>query len=182
MSNIISFDECKIFKEKDFSMSNGLTDVFIDYLLISGSKIANSISEKRIVVFFAEKQQSIVGIGNVGFDITEIPWEKGTFEGDKQFILKTIEYAKELINTDYVINIFSYETSSESLIKIFNEFINLIEQMSVEYIDENNLYEWIASSDSSDPINIGFPKCEKHEIMLSLYGCKICNDMQQRNN
>lgn len=37
-------------------MSNGLTDVLIDYLLISGSKLAEKENEKRIIVFLAEKK------------------------------------------------------------------------------------------------------------------------------
>ena len=36
---------------------NGLTDVLIDYLLLSGSKLSATESEKRMIAFLAEKQQ-----------------------------------------------------------------------------------------------------------------------------
>ncbi len=56
MGNIISFDDKVSVGDDSLSMSNGLTDVFIDYLILSGSQLADSESEKRMVVFLAEKQ------------------------------------------------------------------------------------------------------------------------------
>lgn len=111
MGNIISFDGTISIDDDSLSMSNGLTDVFIDYLLICGSQLAESESEKRMTVFLAEKQQTIIGMGTVGFDIIEMPWQIDSFEAEKD-----------------------------------------------------------------DPINCGFPKCSKHGVLLSLFGCKLCND------
>ena len=54
MGNIISFDGIVSIDDDSLSMSNGLTDVLIDYLLISGSELAESESEKRMIVFLAE--------------------------------------------------------------------------------------------------------------------------------
>ena len=80
MGNIISFDGNVSENDNSLSMSNGLTDVFLDYLLVSGSELAKTDSEKILIVFLAEKQQSVIGIGNVDFDIIEMPWQKSTFE------------------------------------------------------------------------------------------------------
>ncbi len=94
--NIISFDDKVSVDDDSLSMSNGLTDVFIDYLLLSGSQLAESESEKRMIVFLAEKQQKKVGIGNVGFEIIEMPWERVTFETDKTFMMEMIHHARTL--------------------------------------------------------------------------------------
>ena len=84
MSNIISFNSDTI------SMSNGLTDVFISVLVLSGSRLAETVDEKRLIVWFAEKDQSRVGMGTVGFDIREMPWNIERFEESRLFMLNTV--------------------------------------------------------------------------------------------
>jgi len=49
------------------SMSNGLTSVFIEVLVISGSILANTDREKELIIWLAQRDQSVVGIGTVGF-------------------------------------------------------------------------------------------------------------------
>ncbi|MDE6728657.1 MAG: hypothetical protein K2J80_12080, partial [Oscillospiraceae bacterium] len=65
---------CITFGEDSLKMSNGLTAVFIDVITLAGSRIAQTVDEKRLIVWLAEKDQSVVGIGTVGFDIREMPW------------------------------------------------------------------------------------------------------------
>ena len=74
MSNIISFDGKAAPGDDSFAMSNGGTDVFINILALSGSVIARTESEKRLMVYLSEKDQ-ITGRGCDGFDIVEMPWE-----------------------------------------------------------------------------------------------------------
>ena len=52
-------------------MSNDGTDVFINILALSGSVIAQTENEKRLMVYLSEKDQ-IIGRGCVGFDIVEM--------------------------------------------------------------------------------------------------------------
>ena len=54
-------------------MSNGLTDVFVNVLVLSGSALARTVSEKRLIVWLAEKDQSRMGAGTVDFDLWEMP-------------------------------------------------------------------------------------------------------------
>ncbi len=176
MGNIISFDGTVSIDDDSLSMSNGLTDVFVDYLLISGSQLAESESEKRMVVFLAEKQQTIVGRGNVDFDITEMPWQADSFEADKAFVLKTINYARELSSQHSVCDKLGYEPNKELLEHAMSRFEVLINRMMISDIDENNLKEWLSAAEKDDPINCGFPQCSKHGVLLSLFGCKLCND------
>lgn len=58
MSNIISFDGNVTPDDDSLVMSNGGTDVFINILALSGSVIANTESEKRLMVYLSEKDQT----------------------------------------------------------------------------------------------------------------------------
>lgn len=175
MSNTIAFDGTVTIDNDSFSMSNGLTDTFIDYLVISGSQLAETESEKRMVVFLAEKQQKIIGLGNVGFDIVEMPWWTETFEADKAFILKVIKFARSILLNESVWNKLGYAPNTDLLKYALGSFEILINRMTINDIDENNFYEWIMAAKGDDPINSGFPKCQKHDILLSFCGCKLCN-------
>lgn len=176
MGNIISFDGSLSKDNNLLSMSNGLTDVLIDCLLVSGSELAESESEKRMIVFLAEKQQTIAGIGNVDFDIVEMPWQSNTFDADKEFLLAVINHARLLSVQQSIWVKLGYKPNQEHLEYALNGFETLIKQMSIGNIDENNLKEWIEEAKKDDPIFCGFPKCPKHGILLSLFGCKFCND------
>ena len=175
MGNIISFDGTVSVDDDSLSMTNGLTDVFIDYLLISGSQLAKSTSEKRMIVFLAEKQQTIVGMGTVGFDITEMPWETASFEADKSFMLETIDNARLLLFQQSVWNKLGYEINQKLIEHALSRFDALIKRMTINDIDENNLKDWYLAADKDDPVNCGFPKCSKHGVLLSFCGCKLCN-------
>ena len=77
MGNIICFNRNSPAHDC-IRMSNGATDVFINVLAISGSALAETEQEKRLIVWLSEKDQK-VGRGTVGFDIVEMPWQKETF-------------------------------------------------------------------------------------------------------
>lgn len=64
-------------------MSNGLTSVFIEVLAISGSILAKTNREKEMIIWLAQRDQSAVGIGTVGFDIDEMPWTIDSFQNEK---------------------------------------------------------------------------------------------------
>ena len=43
-------------------------------------------------------------------------------------------------------------------------------------IQPGALEEWLAESDPSDPVMSGFPRCSRHQTLLSIFGCHICNN------
>ena len=75
-------------------IQNGSTSMLINILCLSGGRLAETESQKRLMVFLAEKNQSVVGIGNVGFNIVDMPWDRRSFHEDKAFMLRVIEGAK----------------------------------------------------------------------------------------
>jgi hypothetical protein len=81
VGNIISADHDPA--AGDVMMSNGLTTVFLDVLLLSGSDLARSDSEVATVVSLAERDQSVVGLGIVGFDVSDLGWTPDRFDDHK---------------------------------------------------------------------------------------------------
>lgn len=167
MSNIISFDN-SISKTQPLVMSNGLSDVFIDVLVLAGSYLAKQSYEKELIVWLAEKDQSVVGIGTIGFDVVEMPWQLQYFEKQKSFLLKTIHFA---INRTGWENL-EYEPTN--IVPDLKQFEMMIISISTDDIIQENRSEWLNEADENDPVKCGFPYCQKHNVLLSCFGCKIC--------
>lgn len=170
MSNIISFDGKVTSDDDSLVMSNGGTDVFINILALSGSVIARSESEKRLMVYLSEKDQ-IIGRGCVGFDIVEMPWDKETFEEDKKFIIQVINGARNKNGWERL----DYSPNEEFVSYYLDTFENLINRMTVDDIREDSLEYWLSESEGDDPVCCDFPRCKKHNIFLTCFGCQICN-------
>ena len=170
MSNIISFNGKVTPGDDSLVMSNGGTDMFINILALSGAAIAQTESEKRLMVYLSEKDQ-IVGRGCVGFAITEMPWDKETFEADKSFVIKVINGARNKIGWEKL----DYSPNEEFVLHYLDTFENLINRMTVDDIREEPLESWLASAEASDPVHCEFPRCKKHNIFLTCFGCQICN-------
>lgn len=170
MSNIISFDGRIAPDDDSLVMSNGETDVFINILALSGSVIAQTESEKRLMVYLSEKDQ-IIGRGCVGFDIAEMPWDKETFIEDKKFIIQVINGARNRTGWEKL----DYSPNEEFVSYHLNVFENLVNRMTVDDIKENALNHWLSKSEGNDPVCCNFPRCKKHNIFLTCFGCQICN-------
>lgn len=160
------------FGENSLKISNGLTSVFIDVLTLAGSRLAQSDDEKRLIVWLAEKDQSVVGIGTVSFDISEIPWNSDNFAQNKSFILEVIKAAENRLGWDYL----AYQPNEELLFPVLKQFTEMISNMTAENIDVKSAEEWLDAADKDDPVLCGFPKCEKHGTLLTCFGCHICNN------
>lgn len=170
MANIIRFGTTKC--PEPLCMSNGLTDVFINVLVLSGSSIAKTDSEKRLIVWLAEKDQSRVGMGTVGFDICEMPWNRDTFEGDRDFLVKTIEGAENKSGWELL----DYAPNEKMLFPCLSVFKELVQQISEKDIHFEEGEKWLAEAGKNDPVICGFPLCEKHCTLLTVFGCQLCNN------
>ncbi len=170
MSNVIRLNDDSS-KDDWLSMNNGTMDVFIDMLIVCGSALAKTDAEKKMIVWLAEKDQSIVGLGTVGFDIVEMPWTESNFDVEKMFMIKVVQVAE----SGYDWSKLGYSPNESIVIPFLKHFSELVEQMTVDKINEKEQEEWLESCDKDDPVKCGFPRCEKHGILLSCFGCKICN-------
>lgn len=167
---------CITFGENSLKMSNGLTSVFIDVLTLAGSRLARTEDEKRLIVWLAEKDQSKVGIGTVGFDIRKMPWNKERFEENKRFMLKMVDAAEN--KTDW--NKLDYQPNEEHIFRVLQEFAELISKMTAEDIDENAMKEWLDGAEGDDPVLCGFPNCPEHGILKTLWGCLFCDAEEEK--
>lgn len=71
----------------DLAMSNSVTSAFICVIAIACSRLADTPNQRRINVWLAERDQSVAGLGCVGFDIVDLPWRIETFSHDQEFLL-----------------------------------------------------------------------------------------------
>ena len=106
-------------------MSNGLTDTLISALLLSGSQLAKTDQEKRLIVWLAEKDQSAVGMGTVVFSVLDMPWDRSTLEQDRSFLRRTVEQAKMRRGWELL----DYQPSEELLLPSLEKFLFLIAQL-----------------------------------------------------
>lgn len=171
MSNVIMFRPLHN-RDKDIVMSNGLTDVFINVIVLAGSRLAKTEEQKRLIIWLAEKDQTAIGIGAVGFDIRNMPWNTETFKKDKAFMLKTIRYA---LNKKYWDKL-DFEPNEKILFPVLNQFAELIEAFEEDDIRPDELPKWLEASDKDDPVHNGFPVCPKHNVLLSCFGCQVCRN------
>ncbi|WP_086350711.1 hypothetical protein [Candidatus Enterococcus clewellii] len=72
--NIISLSETEP-SPYEIAMSNGLTAVLITTFGLSATSLAQTETQKQLTVFVLEKDQSCVGRGTVGFDLSELSVE-----------------------------------------------------------------------------------------------------------
>ncbi|MGG3284549.1 hypothetical protein [Paenibacillus solani] len=78
---------------KPLSMTNTLTAVFLEVLVLSGSMAANTNREKEFIIWLAQRDQEVVGMGTVGFDIDELPWTIDNFTKEKEFLIEVLDKA-----------------------------------------------------------------------------------------
>ena len=174
MSNMICFNykSDKDDLKDDLNMSNGGTSMFINVLCLSGGRIAETESQKRFMVFLAEKNQNVCGIGTVGFDIVDMPWDRNSFDDDKTFMLRVIEGARHKLGWETL----GYVPNEAFVAEYLDKFQKLVECMTAENILEGSLSEWLSEAEENDPVRCGFPKCKIHDAYISIHGCQVCLD------
>lgn len=172
MANTIYLERPTGLADPVLGMSNGLTDVFLNVLILSGSQLAKDEHEKRLIVWLAEQDQSAVGGGAVGFSVLDMPWNPETFHKDQIFMLKTIEAAKAKRGWGKL----DYTPAEELLLPKLDQFAALISQVKQSELQPDSLEEWLAQAAENDPVRCGFPRCQKHHTLLSVFGCQICNN------
>lgn len=157
--------------EKDgISMSNGTTSVVISVLVLAGSRLAVSERQKELIVWLAYQDQSIRGIGTVGFYMNEIPWSKEGFEEEKQFLLSVIKGAISKSGWQTL----DYRPKRSRIVPILEKLDDMLKQVEITYVDELNYAEWKEIFRESFPD--GYPICTRHHALLSEWGCVVCHD------
>jgi hypothetical protein len=171
VSNIISSERDP--GTDDMVMSNGMTSVFLSVLLLSASDLARTDWAVATVAWLAERDQSTIGLGVVGFDVSELGWTRENFSGQKLFLLGIVDAAIAKHRWDAL----SYRPNDE-LLDYLADFRGLIARFQ---IDACPAQPWEVVW-STDGLRSDRAMCPRHAVYLnSLCSddtecCLICND------
>ena len=153
-------------------MSNGGAAVLVNILCLSGGRLAETESQKRMMVYIAEQNQYMYGLGNVDLDIDRLPWDRAHFAEDKAFMLRVIEGARQKLGWETL----DYTPNVEFALSYLDEYQILMERMTEADIKDESLTEWLDWHKPDQPPKCGFPKCSKHDAYIALDGCQVCTD------
>ena len=105
MGNLIT--NKSIGQEDQLNISNGSMSVLISSLALSGSFLAKDEAEIEFMTWIVSRDQVILGMGTVGFDLQDMPWSKkeATFSKQKSFLLNVIQRVKSGVD----LNLLKYE-------------------------------------------------------------------------
>jgi hypothetical protein len=159
MGNLITNNKAG---DLDLKLSNGGTSVLLSVLLLSGSDLAETEWEKELVTWLAGRDQNILGLGVVGFDIAEFAWSKADFPAQKAFLLKMIDLALTKHRWDAL----DYDPPYAQ--DYLRDFRKLVEAYLAEYVEQKEWDWWLKPEE--------FAKCPKHLVFMHEEGCTICND------
>lgn len=171
-------------------MSNGRTDVVLAVLVVSGSRLAASPHDAEFVLWLAQLDQSAVGFGTVGFDLSEMPWTFDGFDGEKAFVLRMVEGAQARLGWE----VLNFGTPPEVLCGDLEQIRMLVLNMTAEdlrkaeqtrmrqYLDAGSGEATAKQLVAPDPrrgveMPAELQKCEKHGVFLAKYGCVVCNNL-----
>ncbi|HEU4717693.1 MAG TPA: hypothetical protein VFU15_07660 [Bacteroidia bacterium] len=149
-------------------MSNGLTAVIMDVICLAGSGLAETEHEKDLMIWFAQKDQDIFGIGIVGFDVSDMGWKKEIFEAQKSFILEVIDSAAQKTGWEKL----NYSPKEDRVLPVLKELREMIMAFSETH------------AENAVPLKIypfeekimKYDRCEKHRVYLHTLGCIVCNN------
>ncbi|GED72883.1 hypothetical protein BRE01_65850 [Brevibacillus reuszeri] len=151
-------------------MSNAMTSVIISVLVLAGSRLAVTERQKELIVWLAYQDQSIRGIGTVGFSFNEIPWSKESFPAEKQFLASVI---REAVSEAGWLTL-DYQPNKARVATLLEKLDDMLKRFEITYVDEQNYAEWKEIFQESFPE--GFQLCPRHDALMSEWGCVVCHD------
>ena len=117
--------------KEPLSMSNGGTSVFISVMALAGSHLAQTDLEIEMATWIGSVDQGVLGLGVVGFDLTEMPWSTDPVQFSRQqaFLQTMIERVKaktdfHLLDYDPPYAVDYVETFSKMLTAFNLSFVN----------------------------------------------------------
>jgi hypothetical protein len=125
-----------------------------------------NLSQKEVIIFLSLNDQKIKGQGCVGFDISELGWEIDSFENQKKFLLKVIDNSLKKKNWGRL----NYIPKEEYIFSNLRRFREMIVNYSRLLVKQPDILKW------NEEFNIiELKKCNKHNVYMHPFGCKLCN-------
>jgi hypothetical protein len=148
-------------------MSNGTTSVFVSVLSLAASALATSDRAREIAVWLASHDQSIFGVGVVGFDISGLPWSRATFAEDRAFVLEILAAVRGKTGWERL----DYPPREDLNSECTDALGRMIEAFDVRdaFTDDEAIWTFCDRPDR-------FETCPIHAVYLHVGGCVVCND------
>ena len=119
----------------DIYLSNMGTSALLIMLVLSGTAIARTDGEKNLVVFLAERDQTYRGLGVVGFNLNEMPWDRNAFDDQVRFMIRVVEGALARTNWDKVQNFTPNVALYAPLLETLKNMLSDLRQTDIENSD-----------------------------------------------
>ena len=126
------------------------------------------------MVWLAEKDQSVIGSGIVGFDLAQIKWDAASFLEQQLFLIEVIDSALGRHRWEDL----GYEPGPNQdqtwVLDYLRQFRALVAAVGAELIEARDWDFYVQETN--------FQKCLKHQVYLHslnsdpLKCCLICND------
>ncbi|WP_368517001.1 hypothetical protein [Rhizobium sp.] len=142
-----------------------MTDVFMEVLAIAGSALAQTRSEQAFASWIASRDQAVLGLGAVGFDIAEMPWHVATFAEDRNFLIRAITAAESKVSWEKL----GYEPKEDWLMPCLMRLRMLVSVFGSHDIRASGTAIHSTFSESA------LSRCETHGIIMHADGCPVCN-------
>ncbi len=164
MSNFFGTGPAK--PESSFQVNNGGTAVMLSVLVLAGSALADTPGQVRHVIWLAGRDQGVLGLGLVGFDVCDMPWELDAFEADRAFLRAVVAAAQAGAGWERL----AYAPARDFVGKSLAAFAGLLDALAPADVP------W----DAMRPPRIDWPtaiiRCPRHDVYEHAAGCLLCND------
>jgi len=163
VANIITNEKID---DEILQMSNGMTTVFFHTFCLAGCGIAGESFQKDILIWFGQRDYRLIGMGFEGFDISQIIWDKASFEEQKKFILEVIDRVFEKTNWELL----DYIPSEDWLFEKMRRLKSMVQKFNAQNIDEDCQIKIFDFNNEVKKYDV----CKRHKIYKHAEGCIIC--------
>lgn len=141
--------------------------VFVGVLAIAASSLAQSDRQRLMAVWLASHDQGAFGLGVVDFDVSDFPWEKATFDQDKEFLISVIRAAR----SQHEWSKLGYSPRLDWILDCLSRFEELVQLFLIEHVSPTAEQTWWFGEKPSK-----FELCPTHGVYLHSHGCILCNE------
>lgn len=121
-----------------------------------------------MALWLAESDQTVMGLGMVGFDVSELGWTAEAFDAQKRFLLEVIDAALAREGWERL----PFELDAAPwVVTLLGKVREMVERLPRESIPTPNIKPWRWHE--------GLPEyglCELHHVYLHAAGCILCNE------
>ncbi|MBJ6762827.1 hypothetical protein JGU66_18845 [Myxococcaceae bacterium JPH2] len=148
--------------------SNGTLATFFDVLTLAATARARTKWELQLALWLAESDQTILGLGMVGFDVSALGWTLEAFDAQKRFLLEVIDAAMAREGWERLPFQLDDATGVLTLLRQVRE---MVEQFPREAIPTPQVKTWRWHEGLPE-----YGRCELHHVYLHAAGCILCNE------